>query len=847
MSMFRSCRFFCILVCLFLLPAQQAFSYQIPADWETFVESWLQDNPTYYLARQYHQTLKQKLDKPQRNKLIGSSVAISFNRAFGNDASLGTVTGIHKLIMAMEQNRLDDALKEASLMAVSKKVPLLGKYISALQHVHKGFQFVEKVIENDLYKSPAYTNLVHIVIPALDCLSRFKATEKYFPRRPDAWIPPPPFDQARAYGKAPYIPSFLIRFDPGSQEGELLASLRQHMIQWENVFYAEWSEKDHAHRDAVRNLEVAPLAAQVRSVYKQVLPPRELFNRFLMRIAAGDQWRRILSENLHYCYLKPAGEKITREASRMFSDSISNALKSAVSSAESSTKTDKQQKEEAQISSSVDAIIKAAFETPARTQPQTSARELADLIRERKSGVDNMLQKAIEGGLNVNEPISASGDTLLHVAAEIGSERIVSILLSRGANVNARDSLGETPLCRAATYDQENSHFVAARLLLSNGANANNRDANGDKTLSKASFGSKIARAIRDAGGYEDVSPMRFIEACQNGTVEVINDYIKAGGNVNESFSGISALMFAVSSGNLASVRALLNAGAQVNATDRNGMTALHWAALFNHPGIADLLLQKGARSSVKDNRGNTAGYYQYWKHGKNANLAAKLGYTVPRDRAKEQAASAKAFNEAFSALAMGMKMGLEETARQNQLRQQAAQKASSKKITATIPQSAIKFGETKPLRVTPSKNTFTQPAPTRTTTIQQPQAQPETVYWVVVDRQAAGGGSLQNSARIITGDSFPPSGMSLQISGNQWKRFTWVYGTLDANGARQYADKANNQKVSIPLQLRTEPAGSHGWVYRSGKIQNAVILTNDANKRLKKKPGYINPIEIEY
>ena len=136
----------------------------------------------------------------------------------------------------MEQDRLEDALKNNVLKAISQEIPILGKYIKTLQNVEKGFQFIERIIENDLFNSPAYTNLVSIVMPSLDCLSRFKNTEKHFPRRPDAWIPPPPFDQARAYGKAPYIPSFFIRFDPGSSEAALLESLRQHMLQWENVF-----------------------------------------------------------------------------------------------------------------------------------------------------------------------------------------------------------------------------------------------------------------------------------------------------------------------------------------------------------------------------------------------------------------------------------------------------------------------------------------------------------------------------------------------------------------------------------------------------------------------------------
>ncbi len=845
MSMNKACRFFCILIGLIFTAFQPAAAYEIPPDWETFVESWLKSNPGYLQTRQDFDTFKKKANRISRNNLLEVTIKQYFDPDFGKDTSLTILSGIHKLIEAMEQDRLEDALKNNVLKAISQEIPILGKYIKTLQNVEKGFQFIERIIENDLFNSPAYTNLVSIVMPSLDCLSRFKNTEKHFPRRPDAWIPPPPFDQARAYGKAPYIPSFFIRFDPGSSEAALLESLRQHMLQWENVFYTEWSEKDAAHREAVRKLEMAPLAAQVRSVYKQVLTPRQLFNRFLMRIVASDQWRRIILDNMHTHYLRPAGRKIAREASEKLAKTIRSALQTSIKTADAWDKVDNEQEKESKkpSRSSKEQKITSADSLP--SSAPITAEELGDLIMNEKDNAAGALQKAIDSGLNINQPLPGSGETLLHIAAAAGSEKNLAILLSRGASVNARDSLGETALCRAVTYDQENSHINIIKILLNSGANPNNRDVHGDTPLSKASFGTKAAAAIRDAGGYQNVSPTGFIEACQNGTVELINDYIKGGGDVNHSFSGISALMFAVSNGSEASVRALLQAGARVDSTDRNGMTALHWAALFNHTKIADILLKNGAKASAKDNRGNTAGYYQYWKHGKNENAAARLGYSAPKDRAREQAASAKAFNEAFSALAMGMKMGFEESVRQSQLQQQAAQKRASTQVKVTLPQSMIGVGQIAPLKV-PSSTTPSSRPPVSSSAQPQQQPQPATVYWVIVERQAAGGGNLRNSARVVTGGSTPASGFSQQISNRQWKKFTWVYGTLDANDARQYADRANQQQVSIPLVVKTEPAGNHGWVYRTDHRLPVVVLTYAADRLLKNKPGYVRPIEVK-
>jgi ankyrin repeat protein len=519
---------------------------------------------------------------------------------------------------------------------------------------------------------------------------------------------------------------------------------------------------------------------------------------------------------------------------------VSVALQNAVNSADAWTKRDKKPTKIFDKKSSKPHKVR-------QSSPQTTEK-IADLIRQNKNNAAAALQEAISQGLDVNRPMPENqGEALIHVATAAGAEKILAILLSNGADVNAKDSMGETALCKAVTYDQEDSHVNLARMLLRSGANPNNRDVNGDLPLDNSSFGSNIARTIRDAGGYAKVSETGFILACQEGNVDSINDFIKAGGNVNKSFSGISALMFATANGSEASVRALLNAGAMVNVKDNNGMTALHWAAIHNQMRIAEILLQKGAKTSFKDNRGKPAGYYYYWKYGKNKNQAAKLGYPAPRNEARQRAASAKAFNEAFSALAMSMKMGLEETARQNKQRQMTPPKtASNKSGFKFTPPLTLKYQN---LNLSPKSNSQKssgQSIAVRPKIQTQASTQPQTVYWVVVERQSVGGGNLRNSARIINGGNFPSSGFSQQIGNRQWKKLTWVYGTLDANDARQYADKANQQRVSIPLTVRTAPAGNHGWVYNTDHRLPVVVLTTAANRLLRSRPGYVNPISVK-
>jgi len=66
-------------------------------------------------------------------------------------------------------------------------------------------------------------------------------------------------------------------------------------------------------------------------------------------------------------------------------------------------------------------------------------------------------------------------------------------------------------------------------------------------------------------------------------------------------------LLLAAKSGDKERVRLLLENGANVNARDRYGWTALMWAVFKGYKEIVKLLLENGADVNVRDFFGNTA------------------------------------------------------------------------------------------------------------------------------------------------------------------------------------------------------------------------------------------------
>ena len=70
---------------------------------------------------------------------------------------------------------------------------------------------------------------------------------------------------------------------------------------------------------------------------------------------------------------------------------------------------------------------------------------------------------------------------------------------------------------------------------------------------------------------------------------------------------GRTALFWAASNGRVEVVKVLIENGANVDVKDENGKTALHWAALYGHFDVANFLIEKGADVDAKNIYSKTA------------------------------------------------------------------------------------------------------------------------------------------------------------------------------------------------------------------------------------------------
>ncbi len=272
-----------------------------------------------------------------------------------------------------------------------------------------------------------------------------------------------------------------------------------------------------------------------------------------------------------------------------------------------------------------------------------------------------------DGGLSLIEEFAADGAnpdardeygrTPLMSAAMIACERSVELLLEHGANVNAFDSRGNAPLALACRFHAPRNSTMGKRrqavveLLLKHGANVNDKSAGRTPVVHALEAGNDyLADTLKDHGGIVAIDATVALPVLRNalaapGGAERVAGLLEGGLDPNmRSRIGETLLHEAVRSGNLELVKILVEKGANVNATTPWGATPLMVAAQSEDRRAAEIaryLIRRDARISAKDRRfGRTPLMWAYMRgnqetahlliqHGADEDAVDKAGKTA--------------------------------------------------------------------------------------------------------------------------------------------------------------------------------------------------------------------------
>lgn len=91
------------------------------------------------------------------------------------------------------------------------------------------------------------------------------------------------------------------------------------------------------------------------------------------------------------------------------------------------------------------------------------------------------ISELMRDGADINAK-NTFGETPLHWAVCDGNTAIATLLIEKGANINAKNTFGDTPLHKAAYYRRP----AIATLLIEKGANINTKNTVGNTPLHRA-------------------------------------------------------------------------------------------------------------------------------------------------------------------------------------------------------------------------------------------------------------------------------------------------------------------------------------------------------------------------
>ncbi|MCG8340138.1 MAG: ankyrin repeat domain-containing protein [Cytophagales bacterium] len=250
----------------------------------------------------------------------------------------------------------------------------------------------------------------------------------------------------------------------------------------------------------------------------------------------------------------------------------------------------------------VKVLVENGAEIDARDCPRRTSLQLAA-----ENGHLNVVRFLLEN----NAVVARDDGSLLQVAA--GCLDILRLLLAKGADQEAIGQDGMRPLGRAA----REGRVEVVRCLLAKGADKKAQDdKEGGTPLHWAAGGGhgEVVQLLVENNANVDIlakdasTPLHW--AAGGGHIEVVQLLVENNANVDILAKDASTpLHWAAGGGHIEVVQLLIDKidkGADVNALGEDGSTALHWAAKWGYLDVVKLLIEAGAEIDAKDKNKKT-------------------------------------------------------------------------------------------------------------------------------------------------------------------------------------------------------------------------------------------------
>jgi ankyrin repeat protein len=260
----------------------------------------------------------------------------------------------------------------------------------------------------------------------------------------------------------------------------------------------------------------------------------------------------------------------------------------------------------------VELFVKAGMDVNVKNERGVPALNYALTL----SGYSRTVEKLIELGADVNAVDNAGKTPLMECIASIKKRDIYGVrkLIEHGANVNAVDNEGRTPLMWAVDDDD------IMRLLIEKGANANFISEDGISVLlaylTRGALHSKMIKYYAAKGDGDNDKHVKEELAGGGKNLDMVKLLVDKGANVNQvSKEGITVLTAAINIGDVNIPNYLIDKGADVNHLGAHSVfnnelwldTPLRIAIDNGFNEITKLLIEKGANVNDTGAGGRTA------------------------------------------------------------------------------------------------------------------------------------------------------------------------------------------------------------------------------------------------